>query len=118
MTSHWQREEEFTIDAGDSARFELYNNNAIERLTVWAVSANAELEDIVFQPEINRVSFGAPTNVVDAVAADLIYNSGGSAHENAIIPKTAKLKFSVLITNNGATAATVTLIACGNQHTG
>jgi len=124
VTAFWQQAKKFTVaGAGGTAVFAMHRSAALERLTIWAISNQRVIANMTFQVRINRNNYNAATNVVGAPAADVVYRSGGAVSEDDMIPfvpPQAQLDlsldpfdFDVLITNNDATAADITMYAVG-----
>jgi len=117
----YQQEERITVPGSGTARFTLAFPALVDNLTIWAVSGSRTIANLSFQVQINAVNYNAATTVVAAVAADVIYRSGGASTENDLIPLRPSgraltldpFTFSVLITNADVADAVVTLYAVG-----
>jgi hypothetical protein len=125
--AYWQQQEKIDVPGSGSATFTLKSNAPLERLTIWAVSGDRVLVSMTFQPQINGENFGSASSVVGAKAADVIYASGGAAAEDLMVPfvhpdkvprDLDRFVFSVKITNNDATTASVTMLAAAVAHQG
>lgn len=117
--SFWQQYQRFTIAPAGTATFTLKANEPLEGLALWAVSGAASVS-MTFQPQVNGNAFGLSSNVVAAPAALLIYSSGGATVENTFLPRPPPhavpvnahpFVFTVLITNDGADSADITIYA-------
>lgn len=110
--------EKFLIADSTTATFTLRNMSlAILGLTIWAVSGERPLTDMTFQPQLNGEDFGSSTNVLAAVASDVVYAGGV---DEDVLPEDAgsatvdPFVFSVLVTNSsGGPTEDVTLYAVG-----
>jgi hypothetical protein len=128
MSGHIKQIKKLTVPAGGTATFTLAHNADLERLTVWALSGYRVLTNMNFQVKINGADYNtvAPVTIVATNAADVVYRSGGAFAENDIIPNIpASLRdevdpfdFTVVCSNTGGVAETVTIVACGIHHQG
>lgn len=124
---YWSQSEKITVPNGGTATFTLKYSSPLERLTIWAVSGNRTLTNMTVQPQLNGVNFGGPTNIVGAVAADLVLSNGGSSRENVLFPTVPAAKvpgtldgftLTVLLSNAGASPESITMIASAIEHNG
>ena len=126
----WQDAVRFEIAAAGTATFTVAPPFPCERLTIWATSAGRAIS-MTFQPQMNGANYGAATAVAAAVAADVVYRSGGATAENDLIPVPTRaqlrgegggtvldpLTFTVAITNDdGVNEGIVTIYAIGVIH--
>lgn len=117
----WQQERKLTVPGSGTARFVLDRQAVLDRVTIWVVSGARTVANLSFQVQINRRNFNSAVTVVGAVAADVIFQSGGAATENDLIPfrpaarrdALDDFEFSVLATNADAAAVEVTFYATG-----
>jgi hypothetical protein len=126
MAGQWQQIKKLTVPAGGTATFTLTQNAALERLTVWALSGYRTLTNMNFQVKVNGADYNtvAPVTITSDIASDVIYRSGGAFAENDLIPyipagikdEVDSFDFTVVCTNAGGVAETVTIIACGIHH--
>lgn len=126
MGAMWQHAERLTIAAAGTATFTVPRNCPLDRLTIWAVSGTRQLTNMDFQAQINGENYNPVVTITAAEALDVIYRSGGASSENDLIPyipanqRTTLDPFdiTILVTNNGGAAESVTMFAVGIQHQG
>ena len=130
----WQQAKTFTLAPAGTGVFALNPRSPLERLTIWAVSGS-RVVSFTLQPRVNAQAQGAATVIAAAVAHDVVYRSGGASAEDDILPFVSptdlapgatgaapklldSFTFDILITNNGGTAASITLLAVACEHVG
>lgn len=117
----YQHQQRFTIAASGTASFSLpASRTPLDSLTVWASSGGRSVT-MTFQPRLNGKNFGSAVTVTGTQAADPVFSSGGATNENRLFPSVRpgvfdRLDFDVLITNGGASTASVTLYAVAVEH--
>lgn len=127
MAAAWQSFQKLTVPAAGTQTFTINTQAPVERLTIWAVSSNRVLTNMTFQVQVNGVNYNTAVNVTAAVAADVVYRSGGASADDDILPVVHARQvaagidpfvLSVLVSNAGGAPESVTLMAVGLQHQG
>jgi hypothetical protein len=120
--SYFQQAQKISVPGAGSATFTLRIQAPIDRLTIWAVSGTRTITNMSFQAQINGRNFRAAVPIAAAVAAHLIYQSGGGTVDNLLIPFNAHnaatgtpdpFVFTIAISNAHGSAEEVTLYASG-----
>lgn len=121
----WSDYEVLSVPGGGGTATFTVANPGIEfsKLTIWAMSG--VVLTMTFQPQINGVNFGPATALAGARAVDLVFTSGGAGSEDIVFPRAlnkahlngaalppTEMNLTVLVTNNDASAAVVTMYAC------
>lgn len=116
----WRQVEKITVTGSGTATFTLRNLPlAISNLTIWAISGGRALTNMTCQPQVNGQNLGSSTNFTAAVAAEVIYSSGGGSAENQLIPESIAqpsadpFVFTVELTEAGGSDEDITLYAVG-----
>ncbi len=114
MQGHgWQYTKQSSVPTGggNAVSVPLPTHPVLQSLTVWVVSQTA-LTNMTAQPRINGVSYGSPTAIVGAKAADLVFDAADlliPANETSVDP----FVFDVLLTNTGGSTQSVSLYFVG-----